>query len=131
MNWQVEIIPDPDRLYHRVHKTFIKHRGIEPAAFSNRPKGSNSMSVDWEKYATPGETRARARKPHENAVVQFEVGKVRALPGQAVEHSPDQETGNRAHSDVIGEKSAEVRTQLSRIYELIVPLEQETGLITE
>jgi len=124
MNWEVEIIPDWDRLYHRVHKTFIKSHGIEPAAFSNRPQGSKSMSVDWEKYAIPQGTRARGRRPAENAVVQFEAGRVRAIPGQRVEHSPDPETGNRAHSDVIGEKSTEVRTQLSRIYELVIPLEQ-------
>jgi hypothetical protein len=86
------------------------------------------MSVDWEKYATPQETRARARKPTENAVVRFEAGKVRALPGQSVEHSPDEETGNRAHTDVSGEKNTEVRTQLSRIYEPVIPLEQEIGL---
>jgi hypothetical protein len=122
MDWPIEVIPDQDHLYHRVHTTFIKPHGIEPAAFSNRPKGSNSLSVDWKKYSTPEETRARARKPHENAVVQFEAGRVRALPGQIVEHSPDQETANRAHSDVIGEKNTEVRTQLSRMYEPVISL---------
>ncbi len=124
MDWPIEIIPDQDRLYYRVHKTFIKSHGIEPAAFSNWPKGSSSISVDWAKYATSQETRARARKPGENAVVQFEAGKVRAIRGQRVEHSPDQETDNRAHSDVIGDKNTEVRTHLSRIYELVIPLEQ-------
>jgi len=125
MNWPVEIIPDHDKLYCRVHKTYIKPLGIEPSAFANRPTGSNSMSVDWAKYATPDETRRRAKKPIENAVVQFETGRVRTIPTLSVEHSPDQERANRAHSDVIGDKNAEVRIQLSRIFELVIPLEQE------
>ena len=79
------------------------------------------MSVDWAKYTTPEETRTRARKPSENAVVQFEVAEVRALPGQKVEHLPLPE--NRSHSGVIGEKTPEVRVILSRIYTLILPLE--------
>src|SRR5437762_13408855 len=102
MDFSVEAIPNEDQLYCRVHKTYIKSDKIEPSAFTNRPKGSNSMSVDWAKYTTPQETRARARAPSENAVVQFQVADVRALPGQKVEHMPLQD--NQAHSGVIGEK---------------------------
>lgn len=122
MDWPVEPIPDQDHIYCRVHQMYIKSDGIFPAAFTNRPQGSESMSVDWAKYTTPDETRARARKPIENAVVQFVVGQVRAIPGQRVEHSPDVLRGNRSHSDVIGEKTPEVRTLLSRIYRLSIPL---------
>lgn len=121
MDWPVEPIPDQDHHNCRVHQMYIKSDGISPAAFMNRPEGSESMSVDWAKYATPEETRARAKKPIENAVVQFVAAQVRAVPGQRVEHSPDVLTGNRAHSDVIGEKTPEARTLLSRIYELRIP----------
>jgi len=122
MDWLPEPIPDEDRLYHRVHKTWIKPGRIEPAAFQNSPRGSDSMSVDWAKYATPQETRARAKKPIENAVIQLEAGLVRAVPGQKVEHSPSSD--NRSHSDVIGEKNPQVRIRLSRLYTLVIPLEQ-------
>jgi len=115
MDWPAEQIPDEDQLYYRVHRTYLRFDEIEPAAFTNRPKGSKSMSVDWAKYTTPEETRARARRPIENAVVQFVAGQVRAVPGQKVEHSPDPLLGNRSHSDVIGEKTPKVRVHLSRI----------------
>jgi hypothetical protein len=125
MDWPAEPIPDEDRLYYRVHRTYVRLDEIEPAAFANRPKGSKSMSVDGEKYTSPEETRARARKPIENAVVQFVAGQVRAVPGQKVEHSPDLLSGNRSHSDVIGEKTPEVRVHLSRIHTLVIPLGQD------
>ena len=122
MDWLPEPIPDEDDIYHRVHKTWIKPDLIEPAAFANSPRGSASMSVDWSKYSSAHETRARAKKPVENAVVLFEVGDVRAVPGQKVEHSP--RSDNRSHSEVIGNKSPQVRLMLSRIYRLVIPLGQ-------
>jgi len=83
------------------------------------------MSVDWAKYATPQETRGRARtKDTDNAVVQLLAGKVRSVAGQRVEHSPNPSQNNRAHADVIGEKTTEVRTLLSRICVVVIPLEQ-------
>lgn len=124
MDWPVEFIPDGDHLYHRVHQTFIRLSEISPAAFMNRPKGSQYMSVDWAKYAIPADTCARAKKPSENAVVQFVASHVRSVPGQKVEHFPDPSGNNRAHAGVIGEKTAEVRTLLSRIYVVVIPLEQ-------
>jgi hypothetical protein len=125
MDWPIEVIPDEDRLYYRVHQMYIRPDEIQPAAFTNQPKGSKFMSVDWAKYTTPEKTRARARKRTDNAVVQFVAGQVRAVQGQKVEHSPNQLEGNRSHSDVIGEKTPEVRTLLSRIYTLVIPLEQD------
>ena len=126
MDWPIEVIPDEDHLYYRVHQMYIRPDEIHPAAFTNRPKGSKSMSVDWAKYTTPEKTRARARKETENAVIQFVAGQVRAVPGQKVEHSPKLLEENRAHSDVIGEKTPEVRTHLSRIYVVVIPLEQNS-----
>ena len=124
MDWPVEVIPDEDFLYHRIHQTFIRSNEIYAAAFVNRPKGSLSMSVDWAKYAMPEDTKARAKKPSENAIVRFVAGEVRTVPGQKVEHSPNLSENNRAHADIIGEKTAEVRTLLSRICLTMIPLEQ-------
>jgi hypothetical protein len=70
------------------------------------------MSTDWHRYATPAETRDRGRVPAENGVVSLQVGHVRSLR-QLVEHTPSD--ANRAHTDVIGEKSDEVRMKLRRL----------------
>lgn len=108
--WPKEHIPDTDRLYFRVHLQYVKQDGtVGPSAFENR---GAAMSVDWSKYSTPIETRNRARRPESNGVVALQVGLVRTIP-QDVEHSPV--ATNRAHTDVVGEKSAETRTKLRRI----------------
>ena len=70
------------------------------------------MSVDWEKYSTAIEARDRARNPAVNAVVSFVAGEVRQIP-QQVEHDPLPH--NEAHSDIIGDKTPEVRVKLRRI----------------
>jgi len=122
-DWPVEEIPDDDSLYRRVHRVHWRRDSkepIEPGAFKNYPKGSDGMSVDWARYSTPQETRARG-KPDENAVVQLVAGEVRMLQTQQVEHTPI--TENRSHSEVIGQKTARVRTQLSRICTVVIPLD--------
>ena len=98
---------------------------VLPKAFVNRPKGSKSMSVSWSKYSTPDEARNRGRKPPEEyAVVQSVAGDVRRVPGQTVEHSPDELRRDRSHADVTGEKTSEVRTLLSRAFETVaIPLQ--------
>lgn len=118
MAWQPEQIPEQSSLFMRVHKTFRKSDGSAVAsAFRNRGEG---MSTDWEKYATPQETRRRAKQPGHNAVVTLHVGSVRELPEQQVEHTPDVERANRAHTDVYGEKDEEVRIKLRRIAEIVI-----------
>jgi hypothetical protein len=92
------------------------------------------MSVDWDRYATPHQTRDRARTPKDNAVISMVVGAVRAVEGLALEHEPVQENSfdeggnllppNRAHCEVLGEKTTERRVKLSRLWRLEVPLEQ-------
>jgi len=79
------------------------------------------MSVDWEKYSTRLETRDRAKTPKENGVVSLNVGGIRAVPGQSVLHTPILE--NRAHTDVLGEKSPEARVLLRRIARWVVNIE--------
>ena len=102
----------------RVHKNWRKSDGTAAAsAFRNHGEG---MSTDWEKYATPRDTRRRARQPEFNAVVSLHVGSVRQLPEQQVEHTPDVERDNRAHTDVYGKKDEEVRIKLRRIAEIVI-----------
>ncbi len=118
--WEVEVIPDPACLYMRIHQNSIQNGTIVPGAFKNR---GNGMSVDWDKYSTPEESRRRARKPAENGIVRLVASDVRAVPNQEVIHSPDLERHNRAHSEVVGEKDEETRIKLRRISTIIIPFE--------
>jgi hypothetical protein len=82
------------------------------------------MSTDWEKYATPEETRNRATKNSGiYGVVSMVTGEVRKVPNQKVEHTPNYPT-NRAHTDVFGDKSSdpEVRVLLRRISVWQIPI---------
>jgi hypothetical protein len=72
------------------------------------------MSTDWSRYATPQETRKRARKrpPSMYGVISLSVGKVRTIPFQRDKHTPifnapedPDNPNNRAHTDVLGPKS--------------------------
>jgi hypothetical protein len=95
---------------------------IKPGFFRNRPKApSAGMSCDWEKYSTAEESRQRARNPATNGVLSMVAGQVREVPRQRLEHDPVKELEstppivNRAHSQVFGEKTPEVRLKLRRI----------------
>jgi hypothetical protein len=132
ITWSKEEIPPDARLYMRVHKNMVLQGKVLPGAFRNQGAG---MSTDWEKYSTPEETRQRARKPPEEyAVISLIVDEVLQLPGQTVEHTPVQpnpavgEPGNRAHTDVYGEKKKdpEVRKAFMRIYTMQLPLPEHT-----
>ena len=112
--WQPEQIPDEDRLFMRVHTTWIPRGEVSPGAFQNRPAGATGMSTDWQRYSTPEQTRQRSKKPSEQAVIELIVGEVRGLPWQTVEHKPFSD--NRAHTEVVGEKDEEVRLKLTRMY---------------
>jgi hypothetical protein len=110
--WPIEVIPDEDSLYYRIHRQWVSENRPRPSAFQDR---GGAMSTDWCKYATPEEARGRAPKPDDNGVVGLGVGDVRGLEGQSVHHTPDQTHENRAHTDVRGEKTPEVRVKLSRL----------------
>lgn len=118
MNWAKENIPDHSLLYMRVHEMWRSNGGVSPGAFGNHNAG---MSTDWDEYSTPEETRDRARKPAKNAVVGMVVRDVREVPGQRVEHTPDVETDNRAHTDVFGEKVQKTQVKLRRIATIVIP----------
>lgn len=118
--WPVEDIPDTDRIFMRIHETHVKPKdgSISTGAFVDR---GDAMSTDWEKYRIPQQTRDAAKKPEKNGVVAMNVGKVRKIesPRQEVEHTPlhghKEIPDNRAHTDVRGEKTEEVRLKLRRI----------------
>ncbi len=113
IDWPTEEIPDEDLLYYRVHRQGCDERAdFRPEAFRDQ---ADSMSTDWSKYSTPAESRARARKPEDNGIVSLRAGGVRAIATLRVEHRPDSIRRNRAHTDVFGKKSVEVRVKLRRL----------------
>jgi hypothetical protein len=119
-SWASEEIPNDDYLWMRVHKNDLPNGDIAPGAFKNRPTSKDGMSTDWEKYATPQETRNRGRIPTDNAVIRLRVGEVREIPDQTVVHTPI--TSNRAHTDVFGDKHPQARVLLTRICKIVIPL---------
>jgi hypothetical protein len=114
--WAVEEIPNDHFLFMRIHANWLKH-GEPLGAFKDIEGG---MSTDWEKYSTAQQARDRARKPNENGVVKLNVGKIRELQDMSVVHTP--EATNRAHSEVFGEKTPEMRVKLNRLAEWVIRL---------
>jgi len=117
--WPVEPIPDEDKLYFRIHKTFLqKNPELPPAsAFTNTPKDGDNISTDWSKYATPEECRdlvskmvnkeGKSKDPNQYTVYSFGVGDVRKMKAITPEviHDPIYnepealgKPNNRAHS---------------------------------
>tara|TARA_R110002049_G_scaffold176324_2_gene343531 strand:+ start:748 stop:1158 length:411 start_codon:yes stop_codon:yes gene_type:complete len=123
--FEIEEIPDRDKLYYRVQKNWIRDGRILPGAIRERGEGENrSMSTDWEKYSTAKESQDRARTPKDNTIVSFIVGFLREET-LLVTHAPTEEIeldngstlpANQAHTDVkSGQKkigSEEIRLKL-------------------
>lgn len=130
--WPKEEIPDEAAVFMRVHRNFIQGEELGPNTFRDHGRG---MSVDWSNYSTPLETQGRARNPNDNAVISMVVGHIRLIEGLVVEHDPIQENGtdetgkpiqpNRAHSEVLGEKTTERRLKLSRIWKWEIYLSKQ------
>ena len=122
LSFPVEEIPDADSLFMRAHRSLLRDGAIVPGVFRAHGGG---MSVDWDKYSSPLDTRMRARKPLDNAVLALIAGEIRSKAGLAVTHAPEPE--NRAHSDVImpenEEDLTEARIKLGRIARTVIPLE--------
>ena len=124
--WEKEPIPNSDSLFMRAHKDHCRTGELDFGVFRDRGRG---MSTDWSKYSTPEETRNRGRIPELNAILSLPVGGVREID-LVVEHDPlnverAKEIGidpNRAHTEVIGEKTTEIRLKLRRICEEVLPL---------
>jgi hypothetical protein len=122
VNWQIEYIPDEDSAYMRAHRDFIRDGILQPGVFREHNGG---MSVDWEKYSSAGDTRQRAKKPADNAVIELSVGGVRRINKLDVIHNP--KPMNRAHSDVVGlpddsENLTETRALLLGVSSIILAL---------
>ena len=120
--WSKEVIPDSSSVLLRLHQNLIPDGEVRPNVFRDQGGG---MSVDWREYSTALETRNRGKIPADNAVISLPAGGIRQIEGLVVEHDPVQENSfdkngnplrpNRAHSQVIGEKTTERRLKLSRI----------------
>jgi hypothetical protein len=118
--WEIEHIPDEDLLYMRAHKMYLTDGRLSHGVFRLSPDGSG-MSTNWSKYSTPDKTRQEGNKPPEvYAVISMNVGDVRHIPGQAVQHVPLAD--NRAHAEVAGEKNTEVRFRFMKICRIEIPL---------
>ena len=127
--WPSENIPDNDLLYMRVFHIYVKGDRVSLSVFKNMPTPLDGMSTDWSRYSTPATTRAGGNKPPADYhVIKMLVGSVRQIPNQIVEHTPDWEKQNRAHTDVWGNKNdEEVRVLFGRVAELIPLAETEAS----
>ena len=113
MNWPEEQIPDSDNLYMRLWREHIKRNGqIARVVFQDH---GGAMSTDWDRYSTPEESQRIGPKPsQEYGVIGLNVEGVRSFPPEmTVEHSPT--VANRAHTNVVGEKTPEARVKLRRL----------------
>ena len=120
VSWEAEAIPDADEVYMRAHRTHFTPKGeLRPGVFRDQGAG---MSADWSKYATPEETRARAKTPEANAVLALGVGALREVETLSVVHEPLAEEANRSHSEVFGTKTEEVRLKLLRLHRRAIDL---------
>lgn len=123
----IEQIPDDAFVYMRAHSQFFRDEELQPGVFRIHLGG---MSVDWDKYATPEETRKRAKAPEQNAVLSMPVRGIRAIDSLRVEHKPLPE--NRAHSEVLnfpdgGEDLTEIRVRLRRISDVVVRISKSSS----
>lgn len=113
--WPIEEIPDGDSLYMRAHKSYYKDGELQPGVFRER---NGSISVDWNKYATPVQTQSRAQNhPLRNSVIALMAGQVRLIERMSVVHDPINDPlvpgyPWRAHSGLRGLPNDELRTEV-------------------
>ena len=126
MVWEVEPIPNSDKLYMRVHAKLCPN-GLHTGIFREHGGG---MSTDWEKYSTAEECRARTGHPSENGVIELVAGEVRDVEVKGakpltVQHTPVENPTppllpNRAHTDVVGIGTGEQKTEVrAKLFKLI------------
>ncbi len=124
-SYPIEEIPNADSLYMRIHKNYFQQDEIIPGTFKNHGEG---MSTDWSKYSTPIETQKRVelhkKNPNNYGVISMNVGKVRQVDKQTVEHRPV--IDNRGHTEVIGEKTTEARYHFLSIIKWEIALENKS-----
>lgn len=119
MRWEVETIPDNHFVFRRIPDKLFKEGQISPGAFLNRGDG---MSVDWQKYSTPEETRNRVSiqelDPLEFGVVKIEAVEIREIKNQILNHAPSK--SNRAHSTVFGPTNNKIRRKFQQCAIMII-----------
>jgi hypothetical protein len=120
IGWPVEEIPDTDAVFMRAHRAYLLDGELSPGVCREQGGG---MSVDWERYSTAEQTKQRAKKPEDNAVIKMPVIGIRDIKPLIVEHTPDYPV-NRAHAEVFGmpqrEQCAETRLKLLRIADIVI-----------
>lgn len=137
-DFPIEQIPDEDFLFLRVHCSDMRGEKKEEVglnAFTNRPTDDPKakLSTNWSRYSSAEHTRTNlkpGKNPKNYAVVRMNVGAVRKIPTQLVEHAPERE--NRSHSHVTGlnkchlpEDEVMIRHEFREISEIVIPLEQD------
>jgi hypothetical protein len=107
-DWPIETTDDEDWLYRRVPPVFVKPDGTlsdklfmrNSEANRNKREPDPDISVDWDRYATPEQSLARAgRSTHGMCGLQAQFPRSLDL---TVTHTPDRELGNRAHASITG-----------------------------
>ena len=98
--FEVEEIPDGDKLFYRVNdKTLRQGSEIHAGCFRQQGAGEQrGMSTDWERYSSAEQCRNRARRPLENSIVSFTKGGLERINGVDVFHAPEKD--NRSHANV-------------------------------
>lgn len=102
----VEIIPDEDAIFRRVHENYVKQGKLQPGFFVDYGGG---MSANWNKYCTAEGALAKAKEPEKNGVISLNVAHVRAID-LTVDHTPSH--SDQSHSEVFGPKTSLVRMKL-------------------
>ncbi len=122
-NWPIEEIPDADSVFMRAHRVFFSSGGeLKPGVFRCRDN-SNTVSVNWDRYATAEDTQQQARKdPDDNGIIRMPVVGIRRINNLTVKHTPLVQ--NRSHADVgpfsdHREEITETRVLLLRIAEVV------------
>jgi hypothetical protein len=105
--WPIEDIPNSSALFLRVAQGGCPDLVLHPGVFK---ENKGSMSVDWVRYSSAHQTRARQGRPERFGIVELDAGIIRTLldvvPQLTVTHEPVQNHStlmdNRAHSAVYG-----------------------------
>jgi hypothetical protein len=102
---EIEIIPDDDKLYLRVHKTNLDLNVLDDTlkiklvAFDQ--KGDDGLSVNWSKYSSKNDTIKMAKNPSDNGVVSFVVKLIRKIPLRVIHNPINFPTLNQSHSLIL------------------------------
>lgn len=122
--WEIESVPNEDYVYRSVHYQWFNNTSgkLLAGAFRVPPENVDlrrGISVNWDKYSTPEETRSGARRPEENGVISLNVGEVRVHETLKIEHTPRPQ--KRAHCDILGAANdPEAAIKLLRISRVLV-----------